>query len=160
MKEINHCEYFTNFISDINNTQIGNVKDFENYLKTYGILWEYYRDEPNDNITVSGSFKFKAKITRSTLTSGSYLRNFWRILEILIIKCEINLTLTWSAKCVIPAATGESYVITNTKHYISVVTLSTQDNTKLLKQIKSNFKRTINWNKYHSKAEIKDQTLY
>ena len=41
--------------------------------------------------------------------------------------------------------------ITDTKLYVSVVTLSTQDNAKLLAKLKSSWKRTINWNKYQSK---------
>ena len=44
-------------------------------------------------------------------------------------------------------------VITETKLYVLVVTLSTQDNAKLLQQLKSGFKRTINWNKYESNSK-------
>ena len=39
--------------------------------------------------------------------------------------------------------------IIDTKLYVSVITLWTQDNVKLLKQLESGFIRTINWNKYH-----------
>ena len=42
--------------------------------------------------------------------------------------------------------------ITDTKLHVPVVTLSTQENAKLLQQLKSRFKRTINWNKYQSKV--------
>ena len=41
-----------------------------------------------------------------------------------------------------------TFAITGTKRYVPVVTLTTQDNVKLLKQLESGFKRTINWNKY------------
>ena len=44
-----------------------------------------------------------------------------------------------------------TFAITDTKLYVTVVTLSAQDNAKLLQQLKSGFKDTINWNKYHSK---------
>ena len=47
----------------------------------------------------------------------------------------------------------KTFAITNTKLYVLVVTLSTQDNTKLLEQIKSGFKRRINWNKYQSQVK-------
>ena len=47
------------------------------------------------------------------------------------------------------------YFRTDTKLYIPVVTLSTQDNTKLLKRLESGFQRTFNWNKYQSKNQIK-----
>ena len=49
------------------------------------------------------------------------------------------------------------FSITDTKLYVSVVTLSTQDNAKLLEQLKSVFKRTANWNKYQSKISTERQ---
>ena len=68
-----------------------------------------------------------------------------------LINCEVNLILTWSSTRVISSATGETkFAITETKLYVPVVTLSTQDNAKLLQRLKSGFKRTINWNKYES----------
>ena len=64
-----------------------------------------------------------------------------------LINCEVNLILTWSKDCVITNSTGEGkFKITDAKLYVPVVTLSTQDNAKLLQQLKSGFKRTINWN--------------
>ena len=69
----------------------------------------------------------------------------------LLINCEVNLILTWSRDCVITSSAGEGkFAITEAKPYVPVVTLSTQDNAKLLQQLKSCFKRTINWNKYES----------
>ena len=50
--------------------------------------------------------------------------------------------------------------MTDTKLCAPVVTLSTQDNAKLLQQLKSGFKRTINWNKYHPKAALERQNQY
>ena len=67
----------------------------------------------------------------------------------LLINCEINVILTWSKDCVITNSEGEGkFAITETKLFLPVVTLSTQDNAKLLHQLKSGFKRTNNWNKY------------
>ena len=61
------------------------------------------------------------------------------------INCEINLILTWSEDCVISSATGATkFKITDTKLDVPVLTFSTQDNEKLLEQLKSSFKRTIN----------------
>ena len=66
-----------------------------------------------------------------------------------LINCEVNLELTWSRDCVITNSTeAGKFVITETRLYISVVTLSTQDNVKLLEKLKSGFKRTISWNAY------------
>ena len=84
-----------------------------------------------------------------------YLSNFWRTLERSLINCEINLEikldLNWSKNRVIVANNANEdtrFSITDTKFYVPVVTLSIEDNTKLLEQIKSGFKRKINWNKY------------
>ena len=132
----------------------------DNYSKTSGSLWQYYKDEPSDNITQSKSFKFKIKITGKTPATGNtkeveiiaplkYLSNFWKTLEMPLINCEVNLILRWSPTCLISSATGETkFKITETKLYVPVVTLSTQDNAQLLQQLKLGFKRTINWSKY------------
>ena len=66
-----------------------------------------------------------------------YLSNLWRTLEITLINCEVNLILTWSKDCAITNSTGDGkFAITETKLYVLVVTLSTQDNVKLLQQLK------------------------
>ena len=52
------------------------------------------------------------------------------------------------------------FIITDTKLYVPVVTSSTQDNAKLLEQLKSGFKKTINWNKYQSKTTTQAQKQY
>ena len=78
-----------------------------------------------------------------------------------LINCETNLILNWCADCIISSANWATRFATiDTKLYVSVVTLSTQDNAKLLKQLKSVFKRKINWNKYRSKVIIKAQNSY
>ena len=90
-----------------------------------------------------------------------YLSNFWRTLEMPLINCEVNLILTWSKDCVITNSEGEGkFAITETKLYVPVVTLSTEDNAKLLQQLKSNFKRKINWNKYESSVKTFAQNMY
>ena len=78
-----------------------------------------------------------------------------------LINCEFNLILTWSTNCVIVSTNvanqNATFAITDTKSYVPVVTLSTQDNAKLLQQLKSGFKRVVNWNKYLSKPELLTQ---
>ena len=77
-----------------------------------------------------------------------------------LINCEINLDVDWPKSCFIVANNANqdtTFSITDTKIYVSVVTLSTQDNAKLLEQLKSSFKRTINWNKYQPKILIERQ---
>ena len=88
-------------------------------------------------------------------------RNFWRTLEIPLINCEVNLILTWSSTCVITNSTGIGrFAITDKKLYVPVVTLLTQDNAKLLQQLKYGFKRMINWNKYQSDPKTYAQNQY
>ena len=136
-----------------------------NYLKTSESLWQYNKDDPNDNMADSESFKYKVKITGKTSDDGNikdveiivplkYLSNFRRTLEMRLINCEVNLELTWSRDSVITNSNGAGkFAIAETKLYVPVVTLSTQDNAKLLQQLKSGFKRTINWNKYESSVK-------
>ena len=133
-------------------------------MRKFVAIWQRcYRDDPNDNITESESFKYKIKITGKTPTDGNtkdvkiavtlkYLNNFWRTLEMSLINCEINLILTWSQDCVVSSATGKTkFKITGTSLYVPVVTLSIQDIAKLLQQFKKGFKRVINWHKYQTK---------
>ena len=96
-----------------------------------------------------------------------YLGNFWRALNIPLISCEVFLELKWNKNCVITsleqrqvdagppvvrdnAPTGATLSITNCKLYVPVVTLSKDDEIKLLTNLKSGFKREIIWNKYIS----------
>ena len=79
-----------------------------------------------------------------------YLSNVLRTLEMPLINCKVNLILTWSEECVIiytnVANQNPTVEITETKLYVPVVNFSTQDNAKLLPELKSGFKRTVNWN--------------
>ena len=90
-----------------------------------------------------------------------YLSNFWRTLEMPLINCEINLILTWSVRCFMIDNSSDDQVltfrITDTTLYVPAVTLSIQDNAKLLEQLKSGFKRTINWNKHEPKVTAEQQ---
>ena len=80
-----------------------------------------------------------------------------------LIDCEVNLILTWSENCVIVstdvANQNSTFAITDTKLYVPVISLSQEDNAKLLQQLKSGFKRVINWNKYLSKPELLARNL-
>ena len=148
---------------------IYNLREYSNnYSRTSGSLWWYYKDEPNDNLLDSESFKSKIEIIGNTPADNNKkdieiivplkcLNNFWRTLEIPLT--NVDIILTWSSTCVITNSTGaERFAITDTKLFVPVVTLSTQDNAKLLQQLKSGFKRTINWNKYQSDPKTYTQT--
>ena len=78
-----------------------------------------------------------------------------------LINCEVNLILKWSKNCVIFSAAGETkFAITETKLYVPVLTLSTRVNAKLLEQLKSGFKRKVNWNKYEPEPKTFAQNRY
>ena len=88
------------------------IESSDNYSKTSGSLWQYYKDYPNDDIADSKSIKFKVKITGKTpddcntkdveiIIPLKYLSNFWRTPEIPLINCEVDLILTWSKDRVI-----------------------------------------------------------
>ena len=149
----------------------------DNFAKTTGSLWQYCKDIPARNNgaivifavnNLTDSFNFKLKITGQIgddetkdveiMVPLKYLSNFWRTLEMPLINCEVNLILTWSSSCVLIATNVQNqnatFTITDTKLYVPVVTLSTQENTKFFQQLKSGFKRVINWNKYLSKPEL------
>ena len=71
------------------------------------------------------------------------LTHFSNALEMPLINCEINLILIWSVNYVIFEATKvTTFAMTNTKLYVPVVTLSTNNIAKLLQQLKLGFKRT------------------
>ena len=122
---------FINCISKIDGVKIDNAEDLDvvvpmysltgysnNYRKTTGSLWNYYKDEPSNLLSSdSESFKYKTSITGNTYNVGvgeacydaikvgknetevviplKHLRNFWRTLNIPLINCEVELILTW-----------------------------------------------------------------
>ena len=154
----------------------------KNFRKTTGSLWNYYRGQPSDPLsTNSESFKYKTSIVGKTSQDNDslkneevviplkYLSNFWRNLDILLINCEVEIIVNWSKNCVLANMTvdpdadpaiiaplGATFKITDTKLYVPVVTLSKENNIKLLKKLKSRFKKTIEWNKYRSQMTIQN----
>ena len=158
-----------------------NLKEYsDNYSKTSGSLWQYCRDVPavnNDDaiidFTVANAttdlFNLTEKLTGQTGNNGTknfemmvqlkYLSYFWRTISTSFINCGTTFDLNWSEKCFIVAtnraAQATTFSVTDTKLYVPVVTLSTEDNVKLLEQLQSDFKRTINWNKYQTKVSTK-----
>ena len=165
----------------------------KNYRKTTRSLWNYYGDSGlrgdinniNYSLKDSKSFDYKTSITGKVEGNNvekddvkivvKYLSNFWKTSDMLLINCEVSLTLTWSKNCVItskatrdddpgayPAVdeikntTNAIFKITDCKLYVLLVTLSAENDNKLLEQLKTGFKRTNKWNKYRS--EMSNQT--
>ena len=150
------------------------------FSKTTGSFWNYYKDKPNsglggiDNninysIYDSKCFNYKTSITGKLEGNNTekqteivvpikHLSNVWRTLDMPLIKCEINLTLTWSENCVLtskatrdanlnahPAVAvinnpaNATFKITDTKLYEPAVTLSTENDKTLLEQLRKGF---------------------
>ena len=111
------------------------------------------------------------------------MSNFWRSLKIPLTNCKIELILICSTNCVIfsnarrdaiaatelsatkvlnaePAvnvsATNATFKITDTKLYVPVVALQTENDKRSLEQLKAGYKRTIKWKKCRS--EMANQT--
>ena len=129
-----------------------------NYSKTSGNLWQYCKEITAVNNTgkvvafnganATDSFNFKTKIMGQTGDNGKmvplkHLSNFWRTLEMPLINCKGELILTWSAGCVIiytgAANQVPTFTITEINLYVPVVTLSTQDNAKIVTTMKIAF---------------------
>ena len=143
----------------------------DNYQDSTGSLYQLIRDEPLDNnadvANNTTSLVYKSKLISGTDNSNvnnvklvvplKYVSSFSRSLEMLLVNCKIDLELTWHKDCMISsanAADGQvvSFMITNTKLYVPVVTLSTKDNNNLTKQLNDGFKRSTYWNQYVSKS--------
>ena len=141
----------------------------DNYSDTSGSLWQFKRDEQskenNGNISNvstdnSSSFKYKSNFIGTIPNGGrkngvkiavplKYLSNFWRSLEMPLINCKVELSLTWNKNCILSSVANDStFAITDTKLYVPVVTLKTEDNAKLSKLLSEGFKRPIYWNEY------------
>ena len=143
------------------------LKYSDNYSDTSGNLRNFKRDKIEGDavltINNASSFKYKANLIGDNVADGAnrkkenvkiavplkYLRNFWRSLEMPLINCKIEFLLGWYEKCILSnAGTAATFAITDAKIYVQIVTLRTEDNTKLSKLLSEGFKRPIYWNKY------------
>ena len=124
----------------------------DNYSDTSGSLWQFKTDtiEGAVDLTVDGnhnpnnlsSFKYKSSPTANR-------RSFWRSLEMSLINCKVELSLSWDPNCVLTNLVGDSaFTITDAKLYVPIVTLSMEDNAKLSKLLNKGFKKPVCWNKY------------
>ena len=139
------------------------IEHSDNYSDTSGSLWQFKRDEIEDvDLTVdinyipnnSSSLKYKSSLL--TNRNGvkiavplKYLSNFQRLLKMPLINCKVELPVSWDPNCALSNLIGASpFTITDAKLYISIVTLSTEDNAKLSKLSSEGFKSAVYWNKY------------
>ena len=133
----------------------------DHYSKTLGSLWQSCRDAQALN---NGDIVAVFYANNGATHSLKYLSNFWETFEITLNNREINLILISFENCVIlnTSVTNQlaTFAKTDTKHIVPIVTLSTQDNAKLLQQLKCEFNLTINLNKYYSKATMYIQNQY
>ena len=144
----------------------------DNYQDSSATLYQYKRDEPPEDDAVadltvnnSSSFKYKVSLLGNPVLDGKitkrsvkvvvplkYLSNFFRSLEMPLINCKIKLNLTWKKECVLSTDAGDAvFIINDTKMYISVVTLSKEDNKDFIEQQNKGFQRSIYWIEYKTK---------
>ena len=170
-----NCAPFRECRTEINETFIDNAERIniampmynlieygDNYSDTSASLWQFKRDEIEGDVDLtvdaqhipnnSSSFKYKSSFI--TNRNGvkiavplKYLSNFWRSLEISLINCKVELSLTWNENCILSSKDDNSvFAVTDTKLYVPIVTLSAEDNVKLSKLFDKEF--NIYWNKY------------
>ena len=135
------------------------------------VLWQFKKDEIDNNVDVSvgnsSLFEYKSDLIANVAANGTgknmkiavslkHLSNFWISLEMPLINSKAELPLTWVKKCILSSATGAAvtagtaaaFEMRDAKLYVPVVTLLTEDNVKLTKQLNDGFKRSIYGNKY------------
>ena len=136
----------------------------DNYQDSSATLYQYKRDEPPEDDAVadltadnSSSFKYKVSLLGNPVLDGNitkrsvkvavplkYLSSFFRSLEMPLINCKIKLNLTWKKECVLSTNDGNAvFIINDTKMYVSVVTLSKEDNKDFIEQKNKGFERCI-----------------
>ena len=143
------------------NINVVNSEAFKYKNKITGNTYNVDAGAPGYDVNKNGTQEVELDIPLK------YLGNFWRALNIPLISCEVSLELKWDKNCVITsleqrqvdagppivrdnAPTGATLPINDCKLYVPAVTLSKDDDTKLLTNLKSGFKREIIWNKYRS----------
>ena len=158
------------------------IKSSSNYSETKESLWFQNKAANfNANITTTNNFKssmYKTKLSENTKTNGDEgslknaaiavpLNTFWRLLEMPLISCKIELKLKWTSYCVLPSAGEENandrdnkiiFTIIDTKLSASVLTLSARDNQKLSNLLSKVFETSVCWNEYKTKSETKATT--
>ena len=131
----------------------------DNYSDTSSSLWQFKRDEIEGDVDLtidvqhipnnSSSFKYKSSFITNRngvkiVVPLKYLSNFWRSLEMPLINCKVELSLKWYKNCILSSGgTAATFAITDTKLYISIFTLKTEDNAKLSKLFNEGFKRSV-----------------
>ena len=158
--------YFRDELSDDNNpnnflnTNVVNSSAFEYKNKITDNTYDVAKDAEGHDANRVGKKDVELAIPLK------YLGNFWRALNIPLISCEVFLQLKWNKNCVITSleqrqvdagppvvngtTTAATLAINDCKLYVPVVTLSKDDEIKLLNNLKSGFTREIIWNKYRS----------
>ena len=149
-----NCAPFRTCDVTINDEELYNLLEYsDNYQNSTETLYQFKRDEPpDDNPNVDNnttSLLYKSKLISGTDDNNNVnnvklvvplkrVSNFFRSLEMPLVNCKIDLELTWHKDCMISsvkAAAGQvvSFMITNTKLYVPIVTLSTKDNKRVIR---------------------------
>ena len=157
-------DYYRNELSDdaddnnFDNIKVVNSNTFKYKNKIIGNTYDIDAGDQGYDVNKNGTQEVELAIPLK------YLGNFWRALNIPLISCEVSLELKWDKNCVITsleqidigggnrdnAPTDATLAANDCKLYVPAVTLSKDDEIKLLTNLRSGFKREIIWNKYRS----------
>ena len=157
-------DYYRNELSDdaddnnFDNIKVVNSNTFKYKNKIIGNTYDIDAGDQGYDVNKNGTQEVELAIPLK------YLGNFWRALNIPLISCEASLELKWDKNCVITsleqidigggnrdnAPTDATLAVNDCKLYVPAVTLSKDDEIKLLTNLRSGFKREIIWNKYRS----------
>ena len=167
-----NCAPFRKCSTEINETFVDNAKHIniampmynlteysDNYSDTSGNLWQFKRDEIEGDVDLTvdpehipnkaSSFKYKSSFI--TDRNGvkialplKYLSIFWRSLDMSLVNCKVEYSLTWYENCILSSAgTAATFAITDTKLYLPIVILKTENNSKLSRLLSEGFQRSI-----------------
>ena len=166
--DLKNCAPFTKCNLEINDERVDTAENLDitmpmynlieysdNYQDSSATLYQYKRDEPPEPNAIAdltadnlSSFKYKLSLLGNPVLDG----NFFRSLEMPLINCKIKLNLTWKKECVSSNQDGAAvFIINDTKMYVTVVTLSKEDNKDFIKEQNKGFQRSIYWNEYKTK---------
>ena len=189
---LKNCATFTKCNLEINDEHVDTAENLDivmpmynlieysdNYQDSSATLYQYKRDEPQDNnvnLTADNSTSFKYKVNLLANIDAAnpdnapvgrlnvkivvplkYLSNFFRTLEMPLINCKVKLNLAWKKECVLSTAADDAvFIINDTKLYVPVVTLSKEDNKDFIEQQNKGFQRSIYWNEYKTKEQTEN----
>ena len=181
---LKNCAPFTKYNLEINGEHVDTAENVDTLMPMYNLIeysdnyqdspatfYQYKRDEQPEadaiadlSVNLLGNIDAAipnvarvARLNVKVVVRLKYLSNFFRSLEMPLINGKIKLNLTWKKKCVLSTDADDAvFILSDTKLYIPVVTLSKEDNKDFIDQHNKGFQRSIYWNEYKTKEKDED----